>query len=122
KGRNPGARLGVVGLGEAGLWALLARGLAPAIDRMVIDAAGFDSASDEAFIKSVAVPGIRRAGDFTTAAAIAPLTPLLIHNTAGKFNTEKIEAVYKAFGKAETFKSQPAKLSDAELVAWLSSK
>ncbi|HEY6401617.1 MAG TPA: acetylxylan esterase, partial [Blastocatellia bacterium] len=122
KGRNPNARLSVVGLGEGGLWALLARGLAPAIDRMVIDAAEFDSSSDEAFIKSVAIPGIRRAGDFTTAVTIAPLTPLLVHNTGNKFNTEKIEAVYKAFGKAESFKSQSAKLSDSELIAWLSSK
>jgi acetyl xylan esterase AXE1 len=121
KGRNPSARLNVIGLGEAGLWALLARGLAPVIDKMVIDAAEFDSSSDEAFIKSVAIPGIRRAGDFTTAVTIAPLTPLLVHNTGNKFNTEKIEAVYKAFGKAESFKSQSAKLSDSELIAWLSS-
>jgi cephalosporin-C deacetylase-like acetyl esterase len=122
KGRNPNARLSVVGLGEGGLWALLARGLAPAIDRMAIDAVEFDSSSDEAFIESVAIPGIRRAGDFTTAVTIAPLTPLLVHNTGNKFKTEKIEAVYRAFGKAENFKSQPAKLSDSELIAWLSSK
>ncbi|MGE0131227.1 MAG: alpha/beta hydrolase family protein [Blastocatellales bacterium] len=122
KGQNPGARLSVVGIGQAGLWALLARGIAPAIDKMVIDAAELDSSSDEAFAKNVGVPGIRRAGDFTTAVAIAPLTPLMIHNTGNKFNAEKIEAVYKAFGKAASFKSQSAKLSDAELAAWLSSK
>jgi Acetyl xylan esterase (AXE1) len=114
--------LSLVAHGHAGLLALLARGLAPAIDRVVIDAAQFDSSSDEAFIKSMAIPGIRRAGDFTTAVTIAPLTPLLIHNTGNKFNTEKIEALYKAFGKAEDFKSQSAKLSDAELITWLSSK
>jgi Acetyl xylan esterase (AXE1) len=114
--------LSLVAHGHAGLLALLARGLAPAIDRVVIDAAQFDSSSDEAFIKSMAIPGIRRAGDFTTAVTIAPLTQLLIHNTGDKFNTEKIEAVYKAFGKAENFKSQSAKLSDPEIVAWLSSK
>jgi hypothetical protein len=102
--------------------ALLARGLAPAIDRMVIDAAQFDSSSDETFIKSMPIPGVRRAGDFTTAVTVAPLTPLLIHNAGNKFNTEKIEAVYKAFGKPENFKSQSAKLSDAELISWLSSK
>ncbi|HKQ74549.1 MAG TPA: acetylxylan esterase, partial [Blastocatellia bacterium] len=110
KGRNPKARLNVVGLGEGGLWALLARGVAPEIDKMVVDAAQFDSSSDEAFVKSLAVPGIRLAGDFTTAVTIAPLTPLLIHNTGNKFNTEKIEAVYKAFGKAGNFKSQSAEL------------
>jgi hypothetical protein len=114
--------LSVVAQGRAGLLALLARGLAPAIDRMVIDAAQFDSSSDEAFIKSMAIPGIRRAGDFTTAVTLASFTPLLIHNAGNKFNAEKIEAVYKAFGKAEDFKSQSAKLSDSELVTWLSSK
>jgi hypothetical protein len=46
----------------------------------------------------------------------------LIHNAGNKFNAEKIEAVYKAFGKAEDFKSQSAKLSDSEIIAWLSSK
>jgi hypothetical protein len=114
--------LSVVAQGHAGLLALLARGLAPAIDRVVIDAAQFDSSSDETFIKSMAIPGIRRAGDFTTAATLAPLTPLLIHNTGHKFSAEKIEAVYKAFGKVEDFKSQSAKLSDSEIVTWLSSK
>lgn len=122
KGRNPGARLSVVGLGQAGLWALLARGLTPAIDKMAVDAAEFDSSSDEAFTKSVAIPGIRRAGDFMTAVAIAPLTPLLIHNTGDKFKTEKIEAIYKAFGKTGNFKSQSTRLNASELAAWLSSK
>jgi dienelactone hydrolase len=122
KGRDPDARVNVVGLGEAGLWALLARGIAPAIDKMAIDAAQFDLSRDESFIKSAAIPGIRRAGDFTTAVTIAPLTPLLIHNTGNKFNTEKIEAVYKAFGKAENFKMQSARINDSELIAWLSSK
>jgi hypothetical protein len=89
---------------------------------MFIDADGLDTSSDEAFIKGVAVPGIRRAGDFTTAVTMAPLTPLLVHNAGENFNTEKMEAVYKALGKAENFKSLPAKLSDSDLIVWLSSK
>jgi hypothetical protein len=96
--------------------------MAPAIDRMVVDASEFDSTSDEAFVKSLPVPGIRRAGDFATAVAIAPLTPLLIHNAGGKFRAERIEAVYQAFGRAGNFRAQPAKLSDSELIAWLSAK
>jgi cephalosporin-C deacetylase-like acetyl esterase len=122
KGKYPKARLSVVGLGQAGLWALLARGLAPAIDKMAVDAAQFASSSDEAFTKIIPIPGIRRAGDFTTAVAIAPLTPLLIHNTGDRFETEKIEAIYKAFGKAGSFKTQSTRLSASELAAWLSLK
>jgi hypothetical protein len=122
KSRNPNASLNVIGLGAGGLLALLARGIAPAIDKMVIDANQFDSSNDEAFINSLAIPGIRRAGAFTTAVTIAPLTPLWIHNTGNKFDSEKIEAVYRTFGKAENFKSQSAKLSDSELIALLASK
>ena len=65
---------------------------------------------------------IRGAGDFSTAVTIAPLTPLFIHNTGNKFKTDRIEAIYKAFGKAESFKSQTTKIGDSELAAWLSSK
>jgi dienelactone hydrolase len=122
KGRYPSAQLSVVGTGQAGLWALLARGLSPAIDRMVVDVAEFDSTSDEAFVKSLPIPGIRRAGDLTTAVTIAPLTPLLIHNTGNKFRAERIKAVYKTFGKIDNFKAQTAKLGDSDLAAWLSSK
>jgi dienelactone hydrolase len=122
KSQSPTARLSVVATGRAGLWALLARGIAPAIDRMIVDAAEFDSTSDEAFVKYAPIPGLRRAGDFTTAAAIAPLTPLLIHNSGNRFRTERIEAVYRAFSQAGNFKSQPTRLSNAEIVASLSRK
>ncbi len=120
KSQNPGARLSVIATGQAGLWALLARAIAPSIDRMVVDVTEFDSTSDEAFVKYMPIPGIRRAGDFATAATIAPLTPLLLHNTGNKFRAERIESVYKAFGKAEDFKAQPAKLSNSELAAYVS--
>ncbi len=122
EGHGVKTSLSVVAQERAGLWALLAKGLAPAIDRMVIDAAEFDSASDEAFAKDLPIPGIRRAGDFATSVAIAPLTPLLIHNTGNRFRPERIEAVYQAFGKAENFRAQSTKLSHSEIVAWLSSK
>jgi dienelactone hydrolase len=119
-GRKGSASISVIGLDRAGLWALLARGLAPRIDRMVVDAAGFDNTSDDAFLKSLAIPGLRRAGDFFTAAAIAPLTPLLIHNTGGRFRTDGIAEVYKTFGRSADFSVQSNSLNDSEIMAWLS--
>ncbi|NDD62527.1 MAG: hypothetical protein EBZ36_00860, partial [Acidobacteria bacterium] len=71
KGEFRGSSLSVVANGEAGLWALLARGLTPGIDRMIVDAAGFDSAKDEEYVTRLPIPGLRRAGDFTTAIALA---------------------------------------------------
>jgi dienelactone hydrolase len=122
KGRDGNARISVVAQGQAGLWALLARGLAPKIDKMMIDAAGFDTGSDADYLKLLPIPGIRRAGDFMTAVAVSPLAPLFVHNTMAKFRTERMAAFYQQFGRAEDFKTQSAALNDAALTAWLSSK
>jgi dienelactone hydrolase len=115
-------RLTVIGLGEAGLWTLLARGLAPSIERTIIDAARFGSASDAAFVQKLPVPGLRRAGDFTTAVTLAPLTSLILHNTGGEFRTDALAGVYRRLGRAEDFQAQTEALSTAELVALIQSK
>ena len=112
-------QLNIVAQGGAGLPALLARGLAPSIEKMVIDAGQFDTASDEEFIRRLPIPGIRRAGDFSTAVTIAPLTPLMIHNTGRKFGIEKMKAIYSRFGKIENFKTQSTELTDSLLINWL---
>jgi len=115
-------QLHVVAQGRAGLSALLARGLAPKIEKMVIDAGQFNTASDEEFVRRLPIPGIRRAGDFSTAVTIAPLTPLLIHNIGGKFDVERMKAIYKRFGRNDDFKTQSTELSDTSLINWLKLK
>jgi hypothetical protein len=109
-------RLTLIGLGEAGLWALLARGLAPRIERTVVDAGQFDSASDEAMLQTLPIPGLRRAGDFDTAVTLAPLSSLVIHNTSSKFKTDSLAAVYRRLGRAEDFRAHPEPLSTKQLV------
>jgi Acetyl xylan esterase (AXE1) len=113
------ARLSIVAQDEAGLWALLARGLAPRIDRMVVDASKFDASNDEEFLKYLPIPGIRRAGDFKTSVTISPLTPLFIHNTGDKFRTSAIAEVYSRFGRAADCQTQQTAITNASLVAWL---
>jgi Acetyl xylan esterase (AXE1) len=119
KKRYGNARLSIVAQGRAGLWALLARGLAPRIDRMAIDAAQFDTSNDEEYLKYLPIPGIRRAGDFRTSVTVSPLTPLFIHNTGDKFRTAAIAAAYSRFGRAADFKTQQTGLTNTSLVAWL---
>jgi dienelactone hydrolase len=115
-------QLTVVGLGEAGLWTLLARGLAPRIERTIIDAHQFPSASDAAFVKSLPVPGLRRAGDFTTAVTLAPLSPLIIHNTGQLFNTDSLAGVYRRLGREEDFRAHVDAFSTTALVALVQGK
>ena len=58
--------LNLIGFGEAGLWCLLAAGFAD-VTRTVVDANGFDSDNDEAYLQNLPIPSIRRVGDFRTA-------------------------------------------------------
>lgn len=112
-------RLSLVGTGEAGLWTLLARALAPNIDRALIDIDGFKASLDEEFVRRLPIPGIRRAGDFVTAVAIAPFSRLAIHNTGGNFPTHRIQDLYGNFGKPDDLDFKPTRLTNAEIIAWL---
>ncbi len=118
KGKN--SKLSVVAIGKAGGLALLARGLT-AFDRTVVDAAQLDSANDQAVLAQIPIPGIRRAGDFQTAVTLAPLTPMLIHNTGGKFRTDSMTEIYRRLGRAEDFKTSSSELGKNDLLNWLSS-
>ncbi|MDX2043748.1 MAG: acetylxylan esterase [Acidobacteriota bacterium] len=118
KGKS--SKLSVVAIGKAGGLALLARGLTT-FDRTVVDAAQLDSANDQAVLAQIPIPGIRRAGDFQTAVTLAPLTPMLIHNTSGKFRTDSMTEIYRRLGRAEDFKTSSSELGKNDLLNWLSS-
>ncbi|HZS05441.1 MAG TPA: acetylxylan esterase [Blastocatellia bacterium] len=113
------SQINLIGIDEGGLWALLARALAPQVDRMIVDASQADNTSDEALLKRLPIPGIRRAGDFTTAVTVAPKTPLLIHNTGNHFRTDAMAKAYSTLGKAEDFQVKSERLGDAAIIEWL---
>jgi hypothetical protein len=69
--------------GEAALPALLAAAVAPA--RLVVaDVGGFDTSSDTQFLDRIYIPGLRRAGDFETAAAMTRAV-VIAHNAGDAF-------------------------------------
>jgi dienelactone hydrolase len=69
---------------ENGLVALLALAVEPG-RRAVLDVDQFDTTSDEAFVQRLYIPGLRRAGDLSTAAAIAG-ERVVMHNVGGSFS------------------------------------
>jgi len=113
------ATVHLAGLGQAGLWCLLARGLAPWVGRTAVDVAEFDNADDDRFLQDLFVPGLRRAGDFRTAATLTAPQPLLIHHTGEAFDTRWIVDVYRAVGAETALRVEKEQLSDAALVEWL---
>ena len=110
--------LNLIGLGEAGLWCLLAAGFAD-VDRTVVDANRFDSDNDAAYLQTFPIPSIRRVGDFRTAGTLVAPRHLLIHNTGNTFQTDWIADVYRAVGAADRLKVETDALSEEDIAAWL---
>ena len=114
-----GMPVNLVGVGDAGLWCMLARAFAPGVDTTVVDASGFDDSADQAFVEKLYIPCLRRAGDFRTAAALIAPGKLLIHSTRGRFKTDWIEDAYKAAGKSSSLAVQASAASDNAIADWL---
>ncbi len=120
-GRADVSVVNLVGIGQAGLWSLLAAGFAD-VARVVADVDGFDNNSDDAYLQSLPIPVIRRAGDFRTAGTLIAPRPLLIHNTGGAFKTEWIRDVYHVAGAADRLKVEQSQFADVEISTWLAAE
>ena len=112
------SNLNLIGLGEAGLWCLLAAGFAD-IDRTVVDANRFDSDNDEAYLQNLPIPSIRRVGDFRTAGTLVAPRHLLIHNTGNTFQTDWIADVYRAVDATDRLRVETEAVSEVDIAAWL---
>jgi hypothetical protein len=86
--REPHAIL--VADGDAALAGVLAAAVVP-VKRAILDVGRFDVGSDAAFLERLYIPGIRRAGDFSTAAAFAR-GPLVLHNAGDQFTVSGVDA------------------------------
>ena len=76
----------LVAAGDDALASLLALAVEPG-RRAVLDVNQFDATSDEPFVQRLYIPGLRRAGDFSTAGALAG-SRVVLHNASGSFTAE----------------------------------
>ena len=117
--RQPGVRtVSLIGLERAGLWCLLAQALAPDLAAVVADADAFPTALDEAYVDRLSIPLLRSVGGFETALTLGLEKRLMVHGTAGAFDTATAEASARATGSRELDIARE-RLSDAGIVAWL---
>ena len=114
--------MNLIGIGEAGLWSLLAAGFAD-VKNVIVDAAEFDLRYDidgnAVFLETLPIPNIRQVGDFRTAGTLIAPRPLTIHNTGEAFDTAWIAEVYGNIGVRQHLLVEKNRLSDAEIVAWV---
>lgn len=72
-------RVSLIGVERAGWWALLAASLEQKVHAVVADLGGCDG-SNGFFLQNVWIPGIRRLGDWATAAVLAYPARVLVHH------------------------------------------
>lgn len=88
----PGAKVGLVGVGRAGLWTILA---AHEADALVADCSQLDTSNPEALLaQDVYFPGALRSGSFGTALALAAPHPVYLHNMGDRFGVTWLEPLY----------------------------
>lgn len=112
-------KIAVVGQGLAGLWCLLARVFLRNPVPVAADTAGFASASDSAYLEGLHIPLLRRAGDFQTAALLAPASPLLLHNLAGRFAAEAFAQAFELQNASDHLRVSNSELPAAEIASWV---
>lgn len=112
--RGDVSEVSLIGIGEAGLWGLLAAGFTN-IKNVVVDAAQFDNSANSSFLETLPIPSIRRVGDFRTAGTLVAPRNLIIHNTGDTFDTSWIKDVYRSMGAEENLLIRKEKIEDAEI-------
>ena len=77
--------------GEGALPALLAAAIVP-VRRVIADVGRFDSSNDEEFVARLDIPGLRRAGDLTTAAYLSR-GEVIVHDAGDRFSVPRLTIV-----------------------------
>ncbi|MDE0628753.1 MAG: acetylxylan esterase [Bryobacterales bacterium] len=118
RGNADGIRL--VGIGRAGLWALLAGALDPDLRSISADADGFDAATDTEYVEGLFIPGLRRAGDFRAVAPLLSDRDLLLYNAHDGFPLAWYRAAFGAAGRSDGLRIEQGAASAELLLEWLS--
>ncbi len=115
----PQIPLKVVGFERAGLWCLMARALTVEEVAFCVDADQFDAGSDQAYLQGFNIPGIRRAGDFRTAAVLNMRGPLWIQNASASFPSDWIQSAYRSLAKSDLLRIEARRASEKEILDWI---
>ncbi len=117
--RSEAKRINLIGLGQAGIWSLLAAAIMEPLNSVIIDTYGFDGEQDSLYLEDLFVPGLRRAGDVRTAQALLAPTPVILFNTQGKFDTKWAVQAYQTARASDLLEVLEGPIGSEMIAAWL---
>lgn len=118
RGQGSHVKIGIVGLKETGVLAMLT---APLADAVAADGSQLDLTNDQALLSdALFTPGLRRMGDFRTALTLAAPHPTLVYNTGSKFaGIDWVRDVYSSLGAGSALKLETGELDEGAAAAWI---
>ncbi len=109
----------VVGVQEAGAWALLAAALSPARCAVCVDLQAMDPTDDTALLRDRYAPLLAAYGDVQVAAGLVAPRRLLLTNTMHRFPLKWVKAVYGVSGAMGLWREEAGPLTSSLLAEWL---
>ena len=109
----------LVGLGDAGLWCLMARVFFKEAVRTAIDFNRFDVDDDQSWCSRFFVPAVRSSGDVRSALSLIAPGQLLIHNAGPSFPRRWARAAYRAARGSSELRLEKGRLKWNAVHAWL---
>ncbi len=121
KGQKGGVTsIDLVGVGQAGPWVALARGLCgDAVRRTAVDANGFRFESVKEKNDEMMLPGGLKYSGLLTLAALAAPHEMLLYNTKGCGPGTFLTAAYEAAGHADRLQRREEAMEPTAVVDWL---
>lgn len=100
----------LVGVGAAGLWALLARPLVDMAGKTVVELAGLDPMDKGALLEQAYIPGLGRAGGVLAAGMLSAPGALTLFSVPSSVDMSPVASAYEAVASGRAFSTSRASL------------
>jgi len=111
--------LSLVGMGQAGCWAVFAAALSDVDCRVCADLGALDPDDDEPYLGNLFAASLRAYGDVRVASAAISPRPLLLMNTGGRFPDDWARAAYSVVPVPHPVHTLRSAVDAESLLAWL---
>ncbi|MBD3345293.1 MAG: hypothetical protein GF401_09550, partial [Chitinivibrionales bacterium] len=111
----------VIGIDDAGLWAMLALSQTDLASTAVVDAVQFDNTNDFSYLYKLNIPNIRNTGGIDVAVGLTKADRLIIHNAGESFQTNRIESIAMGAGK-DNIEVYEDRAAPEDILYWLAGK
>ena len=109
----------VIGLGDAGAWALLAAAITEVPAPLCADLRGVDPQDDGLYLETLYAPMIRAYGDLRVAGALVAPRRMMLINTANRFVSPWIETAYCLLDACQDYRTMADAVEVRILLDWL---